>query len=114
MKTEFLLPGDYAKANSIDNAGFTPDNSIVAIVEDEASNPIGRIAIVLLPHIEGIWIHPDHRNGTIGAKLEQAACAKLSSLGADTVLAFAIDTKLESYLERLGYTKFATAWKKEI
>jgi len=114
MKIKFLEPNEYHKLDGIDGAGFTPDNSLVAVAVDDDDKVIGRMAIVQLPHLEGSWVAPAHRGSTVGARLEKTCVNKLKELGAATVIGFAPDDTLELYLKRLGYTKFATAWKKEI
>jgi hypothetical protein len=116
MEVRLLNAGEFPLLDEIggsDKATLSPDSSIVAAVLEDGKIK-GRLALVNLPHIEAAWIAPEFRNGTALARMESLLTEKLKSLGAGTVLALAVDEKMESYIDRLGYRKLATAWIKEI
>ena len=102
--------------NIPDGTLFTPENSIVAVAQ-ENEKIVGMLSIVSIPHLEGIWVDPCCRGGRVGYMLEKTCCEKLCDLGAKGVAAFApfaLPDTIGPYLDRLGYTEFASVWKKEI
>lgn len=90
-----------------------PDNSAVAAILDEGKVK-GHLVLISLPHIEAAWIEPGYRNGFALYQMEELLIKRLKELGSNLALAFAVDEQMESYIKRLGYQQFATAWKKEI
>lgn len=75
----------------------------------------GHLSVLSPLHIEGAWIEPEFRGGTILRDLVMIAEAEIKQLGADRVFAFAIDEEKADYLERLGYEKHEwTVWSKKV
>lgn len=118
MDIRLLRADEYSKLSSDIPEPYavtlSPDNTIVAAVLDDAGKVKGRLVLINLPHIECAWLDPEIRGGIALARMEALLIEKLKELGAGLALAFAVDEQMESYISRGGYTKFATAWKKEI
>ena len=116
MEIRILKPEEYHLLDDIpapDAVRLNPENTwVVAAVED--GRVIGRLVALSLPHLEGAWIAPEHRGRTIGAQMESVLTDKMKELGASLVMAYATDETMESYLTRLGYSRLATAWRKDI
>jgi len=79
---------------------------------------VGRLALVMMPHIEFLWFDPDYHKSYVadrlGIAMEELLLVRLKELGAKLVVAFAINETVEKICQRRGYEKFATAWRKEI
>jgi hypothetical protein len=116
MEIRWLAADEYGKLDQIpaDHAAqLNPDNTLVAVaVEDDRI--IGRAVLISLPHLECIWVDSDHRNGTLGARLESFCAEKLAGLGARQMLAVAVNDKIADYLKRLNYSHLGSIWIKEI
>jgi hypothetical protein len=116
MEIRLLKSGEYSLLNQItgeDHAMPSPDNSLVAVAIEDGKIK-GRLVLINIPHLEAIWIDPGERGGTILARMENLLLDKLKELGAARVIGFAVNEKMESYLERRGYSKLATAYIKEL
>jgi N-acetylglutamate synthase-like GNAT family acetyltransferase len=116
MEVRLLEANEYGLLDQIqgeDHAEPSPDNSIVAVAIEDGKIK-GRLVLLNVPHLEAIWIDPEERGRAILARMEAVLLGKLKELGAKQVIGFAVNEKMESYLERRGYSKLATAWIKEI
>lgn len=80
-----------------------PDGSVVIVAENDAGEIIGRMIIVDVPHIEGTWVAPEARGGSVGARLEKAACQAAVALGLKKTFAFVTNSEHAGYLRRLGW-----------
>lgn len=116
MEIKILAPEEYHLLDEIpepDAVKLDPSTTwVAAAIED--GKIVGRLVALSLPHIEAIWVEEKHRGSTIGVRLESLLTKKLEELGAGLVMAYAVNDKMESYLQRLGYTKLATAWRKDL
>jgi len=92
---------------------ISPENTAV-IAAFDGNRLVGRLAVLNVPHIEGVWIDRQYRNGTMLSRLERKAVEILRECGASAVLAVAINNKIEGYLERLGYKRIGSLWSKEV
>lgn len=116
MQYRILKPEEYDLLKSIpepDAVKVNPNNTFVAAAFDE-KKIVGRAVAISLPHIEAIWVDPEYRKGMIGKKLHSMIADTLQEHGAKLLIAYAINKKMESYLQRLGYSQLATAWIKEL
>lgn len=104
MKIEVLNPEQYSELAGIEE-GFIPpwDNGVVFVARDDAGKIIGRSMILFVPHIEGTWVHPDHRGSTIAYRLIRAVGKSLAKSGAGMMLAYSQDVKVDDYLKRIGF-----------
>lgn len=116
MEIKILAPEEYGLLDAIpapDAVKLDPVNTWVAVAMKDGKI-IGRLVALSLPHFEAAWVAPEHRGGTAGARMEKALTEKMTELGATLVMAYATDAEMESYLTRLGYTRLATVWRKDI
>lgn len=83
--------------------GFVPDpeNSIAIVAEDDGEI-VGRMLLVALPHIEGTWIDPRRRKGSLLAKMFRQM---ESEAPVPRLFAFTPTGTISGYIERLGYSK---------
>lgn len=90
-----------------------PDCSVAVVAHDDEGKLIGTMYLVSPAHLEGAWVDFSKRGGWVLHRLvnkaeELSKKAKLSKL-----FAYAVDAKMENYLERLGYKKTPmTVWEK--
>lgn len=94
--------------------GFKPDpgRSVVVVARNETGLH-ARSCILAPAHIEGTFIEPAWRKGTILQQLIQAVELEAKSEGITQLLAYADNEKVAEYLERLGYKKMnLTVWEK--
>ncbi len=116
MKVRFLGAGEYGLLDAIDGphrVQLDPANTLVVGAFDDG-RLVGRLVALNLPHIEAVWIAPEHRKGLLLGWMVRLMTCKLRSLGARISLAIGVDKTMEDYLDRLGYSKLGTIWKKEI
>ncbi len=116
MEVRLLRAEEYPLLDAIpepDRVILSPDNTMVAAAFDKG-RLVGRLVLINVPHIECGWIDPAYRNGTLPQRAEWLLVNILRSLGAQKAFAFATDERMEDYIRRLGYERFATAWIKEI
>jgi len=67
-----LKASEYGQLANIDD-GFTPHpRKSVVVVAKEGSRCIGRIMLVAPVHVEGVFIEPEFRNGTLMKQLVDA------------------------------------------
>lgn len=116
IQIRLLNADEFALLDSVpepDKAALKPENSIVAVATLEGKL-IGRIAAVSLPHIECVWIMPVYRGGVLLGRLEKVLECELKTRGATLAMAFAVNEQMENYCRRLGFQRFASAWRKDI
>lgn len=76
MRAYELAPADWPRLQDMDLAQATahldPSTARIAVVENEAGQIVGCWALVWLPHVEGVWVHPDHqKKGSVARRLWQ-------------------------------------------
>ena len=86
----------------------------VLVVEDDHGQIIGCWSLQSLLHVEGVWIHPDHRTkGGVARALLRTMRGWVRDAGGTGVLSGALTTEIGSLLESLGAFKLpgtAYAW----
>ncbi len=112
-----VLTGDeLANIQQPDGLPYIKD-SLWVVAIDRKGTMVGRTGLVSLNHVEGTWVSPDYRNGTLGWRLIRTLEKEAKDLGLTNVLAYSPDAipEVGQYLERMGYTKIpVTTWGKEI
>lgn len=103
MVIRALAPEEYGCLTQVEE-GVVPDpeNSRVVVAIDN-DKVVGRAMIVAMPHLEGTWVAPDARGGTVGYRLERAVCEEAREAGLKKLMAFSTDPKHTQYLQRLGW-----------
>jgi hypothetical protein len=110
-----LLSGD--KAKEVDPDGIEWPDTAVVIYAFEGDEVVGRIGVMDISHLEGMWLAEHKRSGTLGVRLMSAAEDLLRSIGRTHAMAFAHNSSPEvaGYLERLGYSELpVSTFTKEI
>jgi len=102
-----------------DLLGEAPDGAIpdsdytIAVAAFDGGELVGRMFLVVLPHLEAPWIREDKRGGTLAARMEAALLKRAEHFGLNRTFAFAVDDTIADYLKRLGYQKTEyTVWEK--
>lgn len=105
---------EYHKLNQIGDDDFIPDpEKSIAIIAENEQKVIGKVLLLAPAHIEGIFIEPAWRNGTVMNRLVAAVELEARAEGITKVMAYAKDTEMEHYIERLGYRRMPiSVWAK--
>lgn len=112
---EFLkLTGTQARL--VDSTTEWPiDSLVIFAVEDEKI--IGKVAILVLPHIENLEIDKNNKNGFLMKRLLEEAENVLRDFGRNCAASFIMNGNddLTNYAERIGYKQLpATVWIKPL
>lgn len=104
MKVRFLPPEEFGRLGGTPWAGIKPAPlTELLVVEDDDGQIIGTWSEVVLPHLEGFWVHPDHQGKAAVAKLLLSHMFRhLQDAGVSTVLTHAPGDHVEGFLVRLG------------
>jgi hypothetical protein len=116
LEIKVLKPEDYHLLKQAPDE-FVPDPAMsVAVVAMDGERLVGKVLLVILPHVEGPWIHPDYRGGLIAKRgHDLLAEAVKEKWNITKLFAFGATEEIEGYLKRLGYTKEPlSVWSKEI
>lgn len=82
-----------------------PEKTEILVVED-GDEIVGCWAILTIPHVEGVWIHPKYRGKTsVARKLWTAMRQTVERMGFTRVQTGACDPVIAALLERHGATK---------
>ena len=95
---------EYSRLASVAD-GIVPsaEDSVVIVAENDAGEIVGRMMLVDVPHIEGTWVAPEARGGSVGFRLEKAACDAARDIGLKNTFAFVTSADHAGYLRRLGW-----------
>lgn len=106
MKVRALEPQEYDRLKSLPDA-LVPDkeNSIAVVAETEDKQLVGRMLLVVLPHIEGTWIADNFRSGRIGFQLERELEKEARKFGLKKIFAYTTNQVHSEYMERLGFKR---------
>lgn len=106
MVTRFLtLPDELPKLVGTPWEGLQPppETTSLLVVEDEAGDVVGTWSLAILPHLEGFWVRPDHRQKAAVVKaLLVHMFRHLRTAGVDIVLTHAPGEHIDEFLIRLG------------
>lgn len=99
---------------SPDGVVLNPAMTTAVVALNENDEMVGRMYLCLMPHIEGTWVRDDYRSGSVGFRLEKEMEKVCKELGVSKVMAYC-GPELETYMERLGFTKApVSVWVKEM
>lgn len=112
-----VLTGDELKDYpQPDGLPYLP-NSLWVVAFDRKGTIVGRTGLVSLNHVEGTWVSPEYRHGTLGWRLLKTLEKEAKDLGLKYVLAYSPDAipEISGYMERMGYKRVeVTTWAKEM
>ena len=79
---------------------YAQDSILALVVEDDDGRIVGCWGLMTVLHLEGLWIHPDHRNhGDVARRL----LTKMRGLtGHRGVVTNSMDAQVTEYLTRCG------------
>lgn len=98
-----------------DGIVLPPENSRAFIAENQSGEPTGRIFVVSVAHLEGIYVDPSRRGTSLMSRLVCRAERELMDLGATSAFAYGSDEQMENYISRLAYMKERwSVWRKEL
>ncbi len=88
-------------------AGATlAEDTIITVAEDSTGQIIGLWLAMNVKHMEGFWIHPDHRKkSTLPVRLVNFMEGVLRKADIKGAVCWAEDSQVEEYLVRLGMEK---------
>lgn len=82
-----------------------PEDTSIIVVEHE-NQIVGCWAVVRYVHVEGVWVHPDHRRrGGVARRLLAAMWRTARGLGAGAVLTGAMSDDVRGILDGLGASR---------
>lgn len=83
-------------------AVLPPDDTRILIVE-EANEVLGSWALIRYLHVEGVWVHPDHRKrGRVAAHLLKGMTDLAHAWGQSVVLTAALTDDVRTLIAHLG------------
>ena len=105
MNIRVLAPSEYSRLASIEE-GFVPDpEASIAVCAFDGEEIVGRMLVVVMPHLMSVWVAPEKRGSTAGFRMEKVMVEELKRRGVSKVLAYVEDAKIDEYLNRLGYKR---------
>jgi hypothetical protein len=95
---------------------FIPDPSMsVAVAALEDGKLVGKVLMIIIPHLEGPWIAEKYRSRLMMAQGFNLMIDELRRRGLKKIFAFAANPEIEGYLKRMDFTSEPmTVWSKEI
>lgn len=78
-----------------------PADARVIVVEDDGEI-VGCWSLFPLVHVEGVWIDPKHRGGSVARRLLSRMRAEARDMGARTVQTAAVTKEVEDLALRIG------------
>lgn len=109
-QTRILPPSEWGKLADTEMgpalATINPDAMTVVVAEDESGAVIGCWGLVNFAHLEGMWVHPDHRGrGVVLRRIWNDICeiARVRGLGA--VFTGAESPEVARWIEKRGGQK---------
>lgn len=108
IEIQRLHPSEFDLLREVDD-GFTPDaEHSIAMVARNDSQIIGRLFAVAPVHVEGIFVEPRYRGGTLFKDMMNAMELELKSENIKKVFAYAVRPEVGHYIEhRCGYKPLA-------
>lgn len=113
LSVERLAKQDFGQLAGIEE-GYVPDpEKSIAVVARDNGNIVARMLLISPFHIEGTWIHPEHRGATLLKRMIALMESEARKSKMNTIFAYADNSTVEAYLSRLGYEKTPlTVWTK--
>ena len=86
-------------------AAALPSSARVIVVE-EGETIVATWALLFVPHVEGVWTHPDYRkSAAVVRHLVTGMRAELRESGVDRVYTAAVDDEVRKLLQHFGAEK---------
>lgn len=107
MITRTLCPDEWPrlKGTELEHVWpHLPDGARIVVVE-EGDDILACHAVLTYVHIEGLWVHPKHRHGTVGWRLWQAVQREVRELGANVAITGALTEQVKALIEHVHGVK---------
>lgn len=106
MTTRILPPDEWPKlaGTELGQAApyFDPERATIIVVED-GSTIVGCWALLSMWHVEGVWIHPEHRKaGAVARRLMRGMTKQAKDQGARVVITAALSDEVVGLIGHLG------------
>lgn len=105
MTSRILPPSEYDRLADTYLAplrGCFPAQTSVIVVEDGAQI-VGTWALMLVPHVEGVWVHPAHAGkAAVVRHLVTAMRREARAWGVSRLVTAAVDDRVRDLLAHLG------------
>lgn len=89
---------------------LTPEDTQIVVVEDGTSI-IGCWAVIRYVHVEGCWVHPDHRKrGGVARRLLAGMRRAAQRFGANAVITGSANADVTALLEKLNAVPLGQAY----
>jgi N-acetylglutamate synthase-like GNAT family acetyltransferase len=111
---ETLPSEDFPLLKNIEE-GYVPSKDSIVIVGKVGDEIVARMMLIGVAHIEGTWIKPEVRSGSLLHRLMHRMEQEAKAAGITTLLAYSENDEVDSYLERLKFSRSPLRiWKKEV
>lgn len=95
--------------------GFVPPKDSIVLVAKVGDEIVARMFLLGVAHVEGTWIKPEVRSGILLKRLMNRMEEEARKIGITTLLAYSESDEVDSYLERLHFSRSPLhIWKKEV
>jgi N-acetylglutamate synthase-like GNAT family acetyltransferase len=105
MNTRLLPPQEWSRLAGTELERvwpvLNPDHSEIMVVE-EGTEIVACWAILTYTHLEGIWIAPAHRKGSVGGRLLRAVFGLLKDRQIPAVLTASMSDEVTRLIEHFG------------
>lgn len=81
-----------------------PANARILVAENESGEIIGHVAEFKAWHVDGLWIDPRYRDGSVWRRLLHQVQADMQVRGVSGVVTAAMSDEMDDYLRRMGAT----------
>ena len=107
LTTRLLPPDEWDKLKGTELETLTPilvpEHTRIIVVEDEQGKVVGCWSLLQFTHAEGLWIAPEHRNGSgVFRRLLIRAKEELAEMHESIVWTGAVSESVEKMLVRAG------------
>lgn len=113
--TRILPPEDWAeklRGTALEGHQLHPEHTAIVVVEDEAGQVVACWAAFDAVHVEGLWVHRDHRGrSTVARLLLEGMLRELRDTQVTEVMTNADTPQVEALLRHVGATQLpGTSW----
>lgn len=106
MNTRILPQEEYSKLEPTSELGPVREQlplGTQVIVAEEEEEVLGTWSLIPIVHLEGFWIHPDHRRKAgVGRALLRKMTETAKEMGAKVVITGAGDESIERLIKKVG------------
>jgi N-acetylglutamate synthase-like GNAT family acetyltransferase len=106
MITVERLPAEEYDALLSVEEGYRPDpEKSITVVAKHDGVVVGRMMLLNLAHVEAAWINESFRSRSLLERMTKEIEKQAAAVGVKTLLVYSETYEMDSYIERLGYTR---------